>query len=51
MALRHLLVLLSEVVIYKHQCVSADRGWLLSAALTCQLVQIKSICATVCAWN
>lgn len=42
----HLALLLSEVVIYKHQFVSTDQG--LAASLTTQLVQIKTMCVTVC---
>lgn len=46
---RHLAFLLSEVVIYKHQFVSIQtRGWLFSASLTIQLVQIKTMCVTLC---
>lgn len=42
----HSALLLSEVVIYKHQFVSTDQG--LAASLTTQLVQIRTMCVTVC---
>lgn len=44
LGLSHLALLLSKVVIYKHQFVSAV---LLSASLTSQLVNIKT-CVTMC---
>lgn len=48
---RHLALLLSEVVIYKHQFVSIQtRDWLFSASLTIQLVQIKTMCVTLCVY-